>query len=258
MKKTNLVVAAGIAIIAALAVAMAVKYQSGQIKDSYFADPSNLRQVPPGLVALRPTHFANTYGKIRHYHENNTLARAVGRDASLRQIIAEAYDCAPAQVVLPPEAPTGRFDFLVTKPSHVRERLKKMIQSQFHYTAHAETQNTDVFILKVSDPALPGLAMSADSEESRMSYKDGKLNFKHQTVSRIVDGLSQGLNEPVLDQTGLTNTYDFSVNWNRETTKSMENGKWNPAGTRKVLAAWGLALESTNIPMDMYVVTRTP
>ncbi|HUA65689.1 MAG TPA: TIGR03435 family protein [Alphaproteobacteria bacterium] len=260
MKKTNLMITVGVAILAAVAVAMAVEYQSGQIKDSYFADPDNLRQVPAGLVALRPTHFANTYGKIRHDHENDTLTRTVGRDASLRQIIADAYDCAPAQVVMPPGAPQGHFDFLVTKPGHVRDRLKKIIESQFHYIAHRESQNTDVFILTVSDPALPGLTPSADGEdkESGLSYRDGKLYFKHQTVSRIVDGLSQGLNEPVLDQTGLTNAYDFSLAWTAETTKRMENGGFSLAGTRRVLAGWGLALESSNVPMDRYVVTPAP
>lgn len=256
MKTTKLAIATGVAVFAALAVGMGVEYQSGHIEDSYFADPDNLRQIPAGLAALRPTHFGNTYGKIRHYHENDTLARTVGRDASLRQVIAEAYDCDPAQVILPPDAPQGRYDFLVTKPGHVRDRLKKMIESQFNYTAHPDRQNTEVFVLTVSDPALPGLTPSADDEESGLSYNDGKLYFKHQTVTRIVDGLSEGLNEPVLDKTGLTNAYDFSVVWNQDVTKSMENGEWNLAGTRKVLAGWGLALESSNVPMDRYVVTK--
>jgi uncharacterized protein (TIGR03435 family) len=255
MKKT-LIITAGVAVLAALAAAMAVEHQSGQIKDSYFADPSNVRQLPTGLIALRPTHFANTYGKVRDYHENDTLTRTVGRDASVRQIIAEAYDCDPSQVVMPAKAPKGHYDFVVTKPGHVRDRLKKMIESEFHYTAHRESQNTDVFVLTVSDPALPGLAPSADDKDSGLSYKDGKLYFKHQTVSRIVDGLSQGLNEPVLDQTGLTNAYDFSVAWTADTTRRMENGGFSLAGTRKVLAAWGLAIEPSNVLMDRYVVTR--
>ena len=258
MKKTNLIITTGVATLTALAMAMVVESQSSQIKESYFADPSNVQHVPAGLVALRPTHFANTYGKIRHDHENDTLTRTVGRDASVRQIIADAYDCDPAQVVMPPDAPQGHFDFLVTKAGHVRDRLKKMIESQFHYTARRESQNTDVFVLTVSDPALPGLAPSTDDQDSGLSYKDGKLHFKHQTVSRIIDGLSQGLNEPVLDQTGLTNAYDFSIAWNAESTKRMENGGFNLDATRKVLAGWGLAIESSNVQMDRYIVTRTP
>jgi uncharacterized protein (TIGR03435 family) len=258
MKTTNLIITAGVAVLAALAVAMAVKYQSSQVKDSYFADPSNLQRVPSGLVALRPTHFGNTYGKIRHDHENDTLTRTVGRDASLRQIIADAYDCDPAQVIMPADAPQGHFDFLVTKPGHVRDRLKNIIQSRFHYIAHSESQNTNVFVLRVSDPALPGLAPSADDQDSGLSYKDGKLYFKHQTVGRIVDGIAQGLDKPVLDQTGLTNAYDFSVAWNADTSKKMENGGFSLDGTRKVLAGWGLAIEASNMLMERYVVTRTP
>jgi uncharacterized protein (TIGR03435 family) len=258
MKKTNPTVTVGVAILAALAVATAVKSQSHQTDDSYFnPDADSLRQVPANLVVLRPTHFSDSYAKISHYHENDSLARTVGRDVTLRQAIAEAYDCTPAQVILPPDAPTDRFDFLVTTSSKVRAHLRTAIKNELHYTARRETQNTDVFILKVGDPALPGLVPSSADETSDMNYKDGKLYFTHEPVSVIVDGLAQGLNRPVLDQTSVTNAYDFSVIWNKDIEATMENGGFSLNGTRKVLAGWGLTLDSGNAPMDMYVVSST-
>jgi uncharacterized protein (TIGR03435 family) len=75
-------------------------------------------------------------------------------------------------------------------------------------------------------------------------------------MSAITDGVSLGLSEPVLDQTGLTNAYDFSLTWNMDVEKTMENGEWNLAEVRKALAGWGLSLESSNVPMDMYVVAQ--
>lgn len=258
MKKTHLAVTASVAIVAALAVAMCIKCQSGQIKDSYFYPDHRLRQMPGGLVALRPTHFPDSSAEIRHYHENDSLARTVGRNVSLLQTIAEAYDCDPAQVLLPPDAPTNRFDFLVTTSGHVRERLRMAIQQEFHYTARRETQNRDVFILRVINPVLPGLAVSRAGEARDINYNDGKLYFTRQPMSTIAEGLSKGLNRPVLNETSVTNAFDFSVTWNGDVEKAMENGQWDLAGARKVLARWGLALESTNVPMEMYVVTHTP
>jgi uncharacterized protein (TIGR03435 family) len=66
-----------------------------------------------------------------------------------------------------------------------------------------------------------------------------------------------GLNKPVIDQTGLTNYYDFSVVWNEAINKSMHKGTWHLDGARKALAGWGLGLEATNLPLDMYIVTHT-
>jgi uncharacterized protein (TIGR03435 family) len=259
MKTTNSAVKTGVAIFAAIAVTMGAKAQSSPVDDSYFnPDTDSLRNAPAGLVVLRPTHFSDSYAKVSHYHADDSLARTVGRDVPLRQAIAEAYDCTPAQVILPADAPTGRFDFLVTMSSKVRAHLREAIEEQLHYTARRETQNTDVFILKVNDPALPGMTVSQANESEDMNYKDGKLYFTHQPISAIVGGLSEGLNRSVLDQTGLANTFDFSVRWSHDTEAAMENGQFSLNGTRKVLAGWGLGLESSNVTMDMYVVTKTP
>lgn len=237
---------------------MTGKSQASEPKDSWFnPDEDAWRQAPANLVILRATHFPESYSEIRHDHEDDSLTRTVGRDVTLRQAMAEAYDCSPAQVILPSGAPQGRFDFLVTTSSRVRAHLRNALRNELHYSAHRETQNTDVFLLIVSDPALPGLAASSSDEQSGIRYNDGKLYFQHEPLSAIVEGLSEGLNKPVEDKTGSTNAYDFSVDWNSKVERSMENGDWSLAGVKEVLVGWGLTLESTNIPMDMYIVTGT-
>jgi uncharacterized protein (TIGR03435 family) len=260
MKTIHLAVTTSIAILTAMAVTMNViaQTQFNEIPDSWFEpDTDALRQVPANIIVLRPTHFPDSYGKIRHYHENDSLARTVGRDATLRETIAEAYDCDPAQVILPPDATQGRFDFLVTASSHVRSHLREAIKDELHYTAHSETQSVDVLVMKVNDPALPGLAPSAADETSDIHYKDGTLYFTHEPVEIIVGGLSLGLNRLVLDQTGLTNTFDFSVKWNHDTHTRMEDGDWSVEGVRQVLGGWGLGLEPGNIVTNIYVVSHT-
>lgn len=244
---------------AVAAAATVVENQMAQVKDSYFEpDKVDLRQQPADLVVVRPTDFPQAEGKICHYHVDDSIARTVGRNASFRDMMAEAYDCNFSRVILPPDAPPGRFDFLVTTSGHMRQHLRAAIQEELGYTAHRETRGTDVFILKVDNSSLPGLTESTADESDDVSYKDGKLYFTHQQISSILDGLSMGLNKPVLDQTGLTNDYDFSVVWNDDIDKSMHKGTFHLDGTRKVLAGWGLGLEATNMPLDMYIVTRTP
>src|SRR5262249_23543855 len=156
----------------------------------------------------------------------------------------------------PPGAPQGNFDFLVTKAGHVREQLRTAIQKQFGYAAKRETRDMDAFILKVTDVSLPGLKVSADNEDSDINYKSGKLYFTHKPFDYMVDGLSQGLDKPVLDQTGLTNCYDFSMAWNADIEKAMQHGSINLDGTKKVIGHWGLGLEPTNVSMNVYIVEK--
>jgi uncharacterized protein (TIGR03435 family) len=241
--------------VAIAAVAMITDHKV--VKDAYFEpDTDKLRQVPANLLVIQPTRFPNSHGKIRHYHEGDNLARTVGRNVSLQAMMAEAYDCDFAQVILPPGTPQSNFDFLVTKSGHVREQLRTAIQKQLGYTARRETRDMDALILKVSNPSLPGLTVSGNNEDSDINYKGGKLYFTHKAFDYIVDGLSQGLDTPILDQTGLTNYYDFSMVWNADIEKAMQHGSIDATKTSKVLAGWGLGLEPTNVTMDVYVVEK--
>lgn len=249
----------GVAILTAVATATVVEAQSAQVVDTDFEpDKAHLQQESAGLAVVRPTHFAQTEGKIFHYHADDSLARTVGRNASFRSMMAEANDCNFTRVILPSDAPSGGFDFLVTTSGQVRQDLRGAIKTELGYTAHHETRDTDVLILNVCNPSLPGLALSSSDESEDMRLADGKLYFKHMQISSILDGLSMGLDKPVLDETDLTNYYDFSVVWNDAIGKKMQEGKFNPDRTRHVLAGWGLGLEATNMPLDMCVVTHAP
>ncbi len=255
---TKTIVTVGIILLAAIALARAVKHQPS-IQDSYFdPDTDKLRQLPADLVLLRPTHFPDATSKIRHVHseDRNSITRTLGRNASLRETIGEAYDCNPSHVTLPEDAPKGGFDFLITTGSNARERLQTAIRKQFDYTAHRESRDTEVFSLKVENSSLPGVTPSSGDEKPDVVYKDGKLYFKHQQLSAVLDGLSAGLHQPVLDQTGLTNYYDFSVVWNKEIQQKMRDGDFDLDGVKKVLAGWGLRLESDTVSMDMFVVEK--
>jgi uncharacterized protein (TIGR03435 family) len=256
MKKIILTAAVGVAILAA-AVAMDVTYQTIQAKDSWF-DPSNLKRAPGNLVVVRATHFPEVYGKIRERHDDDdiTLTRVSGRNITLRDLIAEAYGTNPGQVVLPPEAAQEHFDFVVTVSGDVRERLQSAIREATGYTARVETRETKVFNLKVANADLPGMAISPASEDEDVQYKDGRLYFKHKTAGYLIRGLQDGLGQPVMDETGLTNSYDFSVAWNMKTTRAMQAGGWHLENVQKVLNGWGLGLEPATESLDMIVVQK--
>ena len=84
-----------------------------------------------------------------------------------------------------------------------RKHLREAIEKQLGYTATSETRDTEVLVLQVKDPTLPGLTVSTDGD-SDINYRDGKLYFTHQPLGVVLKGLEEGLALPVVDKTGLT------------------------------------------------------
>lgn len=254
--QTKMTAAVGGAILMTVAAAtVAQQATSTAVNDGYFTPATDkLRQLPAGLNVVRPTHFPEAYGRIRHVYDGDSLARTVGRNVTFRELMAEAYDCTPGHVVLPAEAPAGGYDFLVTIAPHSRRFLRADIKQEMGYTASEETRNTGVLVLQVVDAGLPGLTNSPAGEDDDITFKDGQLHFQHQTLDVIFQGLEEGLKQPVLDETGLTNTYDFSVVWTPEIQQSMRDGSFSLEGVNKALAGLGLALKPETTNQDMVIV----
>lgn len=253
MKKMILPATIGVAIIAAIVVAIAMRHQSARVQNSWFdPDTDNLRRLPAGLLIVRPTRFPNRSADMRHLHEDSSaVTRAVGRNVPLRNIVAEACDCAPARVLMPPNTPPGGYDYIVTTGVNARKDLGAALERELGYTEHSETRIVDVWAVKVLDPNLPGLTVSPDSEPADESIRNGKPYLIHQPVGAILDSLTQGLDEPVLDETGLTNCYNYSVTW-----KNRRDNAFSLATVMQVLRGWGLRLEPDNAPVDMIVVQK--
>jgi uncharacterized protein (TIGR03435 family) len=253
MKKLFLTATIGIIIVASVVVAIAVSHFSARVKGAYFEPDSNsLRHVPTGLVILQPTHFSHLPADMRHLHEDSSaVTRTMGRDVPLRNVIAEACGCTPAHVVMPADAPEGGYDYLVTTGPQALDDLQAAVENKLGYAVHRESRVVDVWAVKVHDPNLPGLTVSPDSEPADEAVKDGKPYLIHQPLSAILDSLSQGLDKPFVDETGLTNCYDYSVTW-----KKMKDDAFTLATVKQVLGGWGLRLEPDTAVIDMFVAQK--
>lgn len=256
--KTKTMKMAGAVILTALALTVTAKSQSTSAATDADFEPSadQLRQAPANIAVVQPTHFPKKTAKIKQQHDADMLTRAVGRNVTFRDLIAEAYDCSPGRVVLPSDAPEGGFDFLVTVSPKTRKHLRTAIEEQLGYSATAETRDADVMVLQVKDPALPGFAVSTNAGDN-IDYLDGKLYFTRQPLSVVAKGLEDGLALPVVDHTGLTNNYDFSVEWNEDTTQAMRDGTFHLEGAQEVLNGWGLELVPGRTNMEMFIVKKT-
>ena len=244
MKKTK--VMAGALALAALAAVVVKLIFFPAIKNDYFAlNFRSLQQVPAGLVVLRPTHFSF----LRH--EDPTIAPGphthdlwiVGRNAPLREVIATAYAQYPARVELPPDAPKGNFDFLVTVNHHARQRLQAAIRQQLGYSAQNEIHETPVLALKIVNPGLPGMKVCDPGETRSWGFDDIKLHFTNMPVAVVPEILKRYFNLSVVDKTGLTNFYDYAFRFDAATRRQIHDDATARASADKVVHELGLGLE---------------
>lgn len=222
------------------------------VKEAWFqVNPQRLRQVPPGTCVLRPTHFPHVTTNSISY-SNNGKGWMVGRNVTFQMLMAMSYRYEVGRVSVPFSAPKNNFDFVVTASPNPDEHLKATVQKKTGYTASIETRDTDVLALKVTDPNSTGLKISDASEKVNVGPKNGRLYFTHMQLSMITGSLGDFLKYPVVDKTGLTNYYDFSLAWKAGTNPN----NFTRDQIDKILAEWGLALESDTAPIKMLVVKK--
>jgi uncharacterized protein (TIGR03435 family) len=239
------------------------------IKDAYFTmDNRELTQAPAGLVVVRPTHYPflrrNGILYARVPSEGTNSLRIMGRNVPLRDALAAAYGENPARVLLPPDAPKDNFDFLVTAASDARQQFQSVIRRKLGYVAQKETRDADVLALKITDPRLPGLTASGADEKPFVHYDDRRLILRHLPLMLVAEerlmplttALGRYLNIPVVDKTGLTNAYNYSIAWNVHVQRQLRDETTARAAADKMLQGMGLGLAPDTAPLEMLVVKK--
>jgi hypothetical protein len=59
-----------------------------------------------------------------------------------------------------------------------------------------------------------------------------------------------------VDETSLTNYYDFSLTWNMQFLMRLRDASTARPAVDKLLGGWGLGLEADSVSMEMLVVKK--
>jgi uncharacterized protein (TIGR03435 family) len=194
----------------------------------------------------------------------------------LVQILCFAYDVQAKQLIgLPPWAETDRYD-IDAKPDgegapsgkQWKAMIQKMVTERYKLTFHPDKKELSVYILSVAkggpkltksegDPnGLPGLFFRG---------KLGDLGVRNANMADFT-GLMQSavLDKPVINQTGLTGRFDFTLLWTPDDSQFQGMGVKVPPPTDNASAPpnlytaiqeqIGLKLEATKAPADVMVI----
>ena len=175
----------------------------------------------------------------------------------LSAMISFAYGVQVKQIIgLPAWADTDKYDIDaepdgegMPNDKQWKGMIQKLIVERYKFTFHRDKKELSVYVLSVAktgpkltksegDPkGLPGLFFRG---------RPGDLGVRNANMADFV-GLLQGavLDRPVVDQTGLTGRFDFSLNWTPDDSQFAGMGAKIPPPT-----------DSANAPPSLYTAIQ--
>jgi uncharacterized protein (TIGR03435 family) len=171
-------------------------------------------------VAQRPAFDAASVKKVESGGPPGDIARNMDnspghfamRNVPMRFALEWAYDLQDYEIQGPAWiAGEERYDIVATAPGSTNEQMRIMLRSlideRFQMKSHWETRDTQCYVLTLGkgEPKL-----KPSEGEPSLGGRGGPM-FHNQPVSRFTFLLTRRLARPVLDETGLKGTYDFSV-----------------------------------------------
>jgi len=192
------------------------------------------------------------------------------RNASFRSCIQWAYHVMDYQITGPDWLATERYDIAAKSASAVPEdQLRQMLQTllaeRFKLTLHRQTKELPAYVLMVAKGGPKFKESATDGEPSI----DPQLNrmavvIQRTPVSQLVEGLSNILRAPILDETGLKGKYDVTIDVAKYLPDIQARGDGGGRGGPPVdpipiimtglQEELGLKLESRKMPLDLLII----
>lgn len=210
---------------------------------------------------------------------NVTATELLSRNTSLADIITFAFEIHLTQVSgLPGWAETEKYDIAARLPqggdpsdAQLRTMLKNLLQSRFGLSFHAEKRELSVYAISIGKNGPAGIKMVKNTTNGvRIGAQGlGRTTFSGMTMTGFAGQLQlRVLDRPVIDQTGLTDRYDFTLNWRpdefqfpRATAAQRAAAVSTGADALPDLFTafeqqLGLKLNTTKAPADVLVIDR--
>jgi uncharacterized protein (TIGR03435 family) len=209
-------------------------------------DSSLLDQQPP-QVRILPSKFTN-------FAEGSSDNKIMGTGVRAQEVIAAAYGSSSARTILSAELPKGRYDYIASLPGGNPEALQQELKRKFGVVGKVEIRDTNVMVLKVKSPSAPGLKLSTRrSNGEYMLWRDlgNRLEFQNESLHALASETEALANIPVIDETGVTNHFDFDLNFSQT---DLKNQDWDTLN--RALDPLGLELVPGREPIKMLVVEK--
>ncbi len=181
----------------------------------------------------------------------------------LARAISQVYDVRPILVISETEMPKDRYDFFVSMPKSPakedgRQKLEAAfslaVEGSFGLSLKREARELNVLVLRTNAATVGKLLLSSQALGRRPDkLEPGELSLSDRPLSALCQELEVSAQQPVLDETGLTNHYNFALKWYQQNFRDI-----NIPGLTAAVNSLGLDLISEKRPLDVVVVRKAP
>jgi uncharacterized protein (TIGR03435 family) len=178
---------------------------------------------------------------------------------SLANYLTMAFDIKDYQIIGPDWLGSEHFDISAKRPEGVegekalRGMMASLLEDRFKMVTHRETRDLPAYALVVAKGGLKMKEVPPDPDGvdtskvdvnvtsgrggatvdlgggATIAYGLNKLDAKKVNIPSILDSLSKFLDRPVVDETGLTGRYSFTLEYSVSELKAMVRGNGGDA-----------------------------
>jgi uncharacterized protein (TIGR03435 family) len=172
-------------------------------------------------------------------------------NSSVTDLLSYAYRERTTHMVFSEPTVGGKYDYIANLPQGSEAAFQQKIKKQFGVVAHKDIVMANVWVLKISNPekikTIINTGGHASEENTGSKWK--VENAKMADLADVLEGWL--LFAPVIDRTGLSGRYDFSLSWDYN-----DKSRSIPMVITDELKQVGIELVPTNIPVEMLVVEK--
>src|SRR5262249_32855220 len=171
------------------------------------------------VATIKPSN-PNTPGKLFTVRGANVMTI----NTTLSDILSMAYDVHPKQLINAPQwAESDKYD-VTGKPdvpglpsvTQMKVMLQKLVADRFQLKFHHEKKDLSAYVITAAKTGVKLTPSQADPNSLPGLFFSGLGRFtaRNATLAEFAQ-VMQGtaLDRPVVDQSGVTGRYDFTLNW---------------------------------------------
>lgn len=224
-----------------------------------------LGQTPAFEVASIKPAARDGVGRLIHYQPGGRLEIV---NLSLKDMIADAWGVQSFQIAGgPPWMNSARYDISAKAETaaalrDMKQMLQALLQDRFGVAVRQETREVPVYAIVLArkdgklGPQMIEVRDGCESADAEQRNRCGQVLVGPQLLRGFASPvknlaeLSQVLERPVIDRTGLTGSYDMKVEW------SAAGADGGPSIFTALQEQLGLKLESVKGPVEMLVIEK--
>jgi uncharacterized protein (TIGR03435 family) len=210
-------------------------------------DPFRTEDTPPLMqILLREASVSGATAHVGSRTATTILARKP------EAIISHVFDLNPSTTVFDVDLPKKEYDLIMRFPEATdesRQMARLAVAAAFNIKTRQERRLVDVFVLGTQPDGSHSLKPTASTGGKLMEVGGKEINVVNGRPSDALATLESKLLRPVVDETALDGSYDFSVKFAKDSSPE----EFSKAFTE----ATGLVISPAKREMEFTVVEST-